>query len=63
MAPYRGRAKVEKGKLGVVVVTQRGVVVTLSCGCTARKQPQVSNPDRWWCAEHGGWQTRKRGSA
>lgn len=58
MALLRTRAKVEDGRLGVVVTTQRGGVVTLSCGCTAKKAPALSNPDKWWCC--GGWQRRKK---
>lgn len=57
------RAKVVQGRVRTVMVTQRGNTVTLSCGCVATGFPAVSNPDRWWCREHHGWQRAKKVNA
>lgn len=46
--PYVARDKTAKSKLrGLAAAPAR--TVTLTCGHVADCQPNVSNPDRWWC--------------
>lgn len=52
MTPYVARTKTARDKLRSQPAAQARTV-TLSCGHTTDRQPELSNPARWWCC--GGW--------